>query len=550
MDGKTVLQIYQKMNADRGNIETLWAEVLRYCYTWERPSWNAYGGNETSAGKRRATPVCTYPALYAQRLASSLMNSAFPSNDYWFDFALNGVDMSLHSDLREWCRKARDVVHEKMRQGSNFYQEAGSMMHGLVTMGTAGFYTYWRGGSLHFRYVPIHKNFFIARNADGEIDMAAVLHELTAKEAIEAYGEKVVGKQVRDGLVNNLDSAQKYRYVQLIYPKKTFGEKYNLAKGDAPFGDVTVEQDTGTVVREGGQTHFPFAVPRFFVASDDLYGRSPAMSAMPLIKAMNATRKTMIDAALRAIKPAVFMNSLVGKRISIEAGAVNYIANFDPNSVWTYPSPTSFPVGKDLLNEFNEELKHAFMIDVFQAIDSQDRMTATEITERVRQKVEAISPIVSRIQREFSGKVIMHALVLLIENGELESPPPSAAGANLNVQYVSNLDAMLRQGIASKTMTWVAQAAQVAQILSQSQELDTVVNADKILENLADCNMLPAGYLRSEEERAAIRQAAAEAQEEMQDSQIAVNDSQSMLNNAKAQAIQNGGQSAYNGLHL
>lgn len=544
MDGKKVLEIFEKMRIDRGNMHFLWADAVRYCMPFEREGYDEFGPNETTQGKKRSNPVCSIPIIYANRLGSSLHNSAFPANSYWFSFGFYGSEGN--ELLATWCRKARDKVHFKIRSDTNFYQESHAMMLGLVILGTAGFYTYYKNGRLYFRYIPVHKNFYIARNSDGEIDMVAILHEYTAKEAIEEFGEDGVSERAKSSLYQGSDSTDKFQYVQLVYPKTPYGEKYDLLKGEKPYGDVIVDKETGKVVRVSGHRHFPFAVPRFKLASDDLYGRSPAMDAMNDIKSISVLRKNLMEATLRTIKPPLFINALIGAPISIASGALNRVPNFDPKSVWTYPTPTDYPVGKDQMLELQESLIKAFYIDVFQAIDQQKNMTATEVTERIRQKVESIAPIVSRLQREFSGRVVMQCLDLLIENGEIEPPPLSADMSSFQITYVSNLDAMLMQGIAAQTMNFVMQTASVANMAASFPDFNNILNTDNILRRLADCNMLPADFFRTEEETAALRESQQQAAMEAQAAQSEAQSSQAALNYAKADAVANG--MGYNGI--
>lgn len=537
MDGRKAIEIYERMVADADGMTGIWQECIRYCHPQDRPSYSAFGGDMRTTGWRRTLPVCSYPVVFAQRLASSIHSNAFPANDYWFDFAIVGSDGAVDEKGREWCRKARDITHQKIRQGTNFYQESHALINGLVCLGTAGFYTYYKDGGLHFRYIPVHKNFYISTNPDGEVDMAAVLHQWTAKEAIEEYGEGRVSDRIREAHRSGHDGTRTYPFVQLIYPKKLYGEKYSLARGGKPYGDVTVEYDTGKVVKVSQHGGFPFAVPRFEVYSDDTYGRSPAMAAMPEIKAINSLRKTLLDAGVRAIKPPLFMNGLLGN-VNLEAGAINRNANFDKNSVWTYPAPTDFPVGKDLMTEILESLKCAFYIDVFQAIEQGKYMTATEVTARTRNKVDNLAPIITRIQKEFSSKVVLRSLELLIENGDIEAPPVSASedeASYLKVAYVSSLDAMIQQGIAAKTMGFIGQIAQIAQAYQLMPTLDQTLNSDEIIKSLGDANMLPATFFRSPEEIEARRAAAAQQQQIIAQSQADMQNSQAIANLAKAQ---------------
>jgi hypothetical protein len=537
MTGKKVLDIYQRMASDADGMSGIWRECIRYCYPQDRPSYTAFGGDMKTNGWKRTLPVCSYPVVFAQRLASSIHSNAFPANDYWFDFAIVSSDGKVSEAGREWCRKARDITHQKIRQGTNFYQESHALMNGLVCLGTAGFYTYYKGGSLHFRYIPVHKNFYVSTNPDGEVNMVAILHQWTAKEAIEEYGEKRVSDKIREAFKTSQGTGQTYSFVQLIYPKKLYGEKYSLSKGDKPYGDVTVEMDTQNIVKTAQHGGFPFAVPRFEVYSDDTYGRCPAMAAMPEIKAVNSLRKTLLDAGVRAIKPPLFLNGLLGN-VNLEAGAVNRSANFDKNSVWTYPTPTDFPVGKELMADILEPLKSAFYIDVFQAIEQGKYMTATEVTARTRSKVDNLAPIITRIQKEFSSKVVLRSLELLIENGDIEPPPVSEGedeAAYLKVAYVSSLDAMVQQGIAAKTMGFVGQISQIAQAVQLMPTLTDTLNIDEIIKNLGDANMLPATFFRKPEEIEQRRSAMAQQQQIINQSQADLNNSQAIANLAKAQ---------------
>lgn len=549
MDGRQVVDFFEKMRVERGNMEGLWRECIRYCLPYDREFYDDTGITDTTPGKRRASPVCSLPVIYANRLASSLHNSLFPATDYWCAFGFAGVDMSRDENARRWAFYARDAWHEKIRQGTNFYQETHTMMLGLAVLGMGGFYTYYKNGGLHFRYIPINKNFYVARNSDGDIDMAAILHDYTAKEAVEEFGAENVSRECLDALYNGNDSIQRFAFIQLVYPKKTFGEPYDLNKGGKPIGDVVVEKDTARVVRVSGHLRFPFATPRFVMASDELYGRSPAMNTMSAIREANGLRKNILEATLRAIKPAIFINSLVNVPISIASGSVNRIQNFDPNSIWTFPQPTDFSVAKEEMASVNEDLKQGFFIDVFQALEQTSRMTATEVTERVRQKVESVSPIVSRLHWEFTRKVVMHSLMLLIENGDIE-PPPEYLGDwrnSLTIRHTSSLDMMLNQGVNAKTMNFVSQATMLAQLQAANPDVNNVLDTDAMLENLAENNMLPAKFFRTREEREAMRQQAAEAAQDAAESQNEAQSAQAALNYAKADAVQSG--RGYNGFN-
>lgn len=535
MNGKRVLDIYDKMVQERGSMPELWEEVIRYCFPQERRSYSAFGGDVRENGWRRANPVCSLPVILTQRLGSSIHSNAFPSNDYWFDFAVRGPAAS--DDMKRWCALAQETVHMKMRQGTNFYQESHALMVGLSALGTGGFYTYYKRGKLHFRYIPIHKNFYIASNADGEIDMVALLHQWTAKEAIEEYGRDRVGEEVRRAFDSDeASSSSTFDYIQLVYSKRTFGETYSVLKGDKPFGDITVEKDTGRVVRVSQHGRFPFATPRFFVYSDDLYGRSPAMNAIADIRALNALRKNTLDATVRVLKPPLFVNGLLGD-VSIDAGAVNTVSANPKEMIMTFPLPTDLNAAAKLNEDLTATLRSAFFIDVFEAIEQQKTMTATEVTERVNQKVESISPIVTRIQSEFSSKVVLQCLDLLIEHGDLEPPPASAEGTVIRVDYISRLDAMIQQGVAAKTMNFISQIMALGSTIAQLPQIADTLNTDEIIKSLADANTLPASFFKRPSEVAAARRLSAQRQQAIDQANLSAAAAKQEADAAKARQL-------------
>lgn len=542
MTGTKVLEIYEKMRQERNGMDDIWAEVIRYCFPQERVQYSAFGGDTKLAGWRRANPVCSYPVTFTQRLGSAIHANAFPANDYWFDLSVVDGEMKDDEEMRDWCRLARDVCHYKIRQGTNFYQESHAMMISLAALGTACFYTYYKRGMLCFRHIPIHKNVYIYSNSDGEIDTVALLHQWTAKEAIDEYGRDKVGESVRRMFDDNSSgSGETFSYVQLVYPKKTFGENYSERKGEKPYGDITVELDTGRVVKVGQHGSFPFAVPRFLVYSDDVYGRSPAMNAMPDIRAANALRKNVLDATVRAVKPPLFIDNALGD-VSIESGALNVVSGLTKDSIWTPPPLQNVEMGKETQQEVLESLKQAFFIDVFQAIEQQKYMTATEVTERVNQKVESISPIVTRIQSEFSSKVVKRCLELLVENGDIPEPPIRGGEKLMKIAYISRLDSMIQQGVAAKSMNFINQLNLLGQTAAAMPEMMDVLDTDKLIRALGDANMLPAHFFRKESEvqnmRMARQQQAAAMQQAQQNSlnaKSAADLSQAQLNAASAQ---------------
>ena len=65
-----------------------------------------------------------------------------------------------------------------------------------------------------------------------------------------------------------------------------------------------VHEESGALLRESGFREFPYVVPRYLKSSsNEIYGRSPAMNALPDVKMLNTMSKTTIKAAQKQIDP-------------------------------------------------------------------------------------------------------------------------------------------------------------------------------------------------------------------------------------------------------
>ena len=54
-----------------------------------------------------------------------------------------------------------------------------------------------------------------------------------------------------------------------------------------PFQSVYMEYETGHIISIGGFRELPDVVPRYLKASNEIYGRSPAMNSLPDVKVLN-----------------------------------------------------------------------------------------------------------------------------------------------------------------------------------------------------------------------------------------------------------------------
>ena len=90
--------------------------------------------------------------------------------------------------------------------------------------------------------------------------------------------------------------------VHIVRPRSIFNPK-KLDKQNMPFQSVYMEYETGHIISIGGFRELPYVVPRYLKASNEIYGRSPAMNSLPDVKVLNKMVEVSLKAAQKQVDP-------------------------------------------------------------------------------------------------------------------------------------------------------------------------------------------------------------------------------------------------------
>ncbi len=210
-----------------------------------------------------------------------LTNPATP----WFSLKFKQSDLIDEDAANEWLQDATDRMYEAFNR-SNFQQEIFELYHDLITFGTAAMFIEEDPDDV-VRFSTRHiGEIYISENNKGRIDTVFRKFKLAARSAIVQFGENNVSSKLL-GIANN-DPYEEVEILHVVYPR----DKYDPKKKDAanmPFASCYIEVDSKEQISESGFNEFPYVVPRYLKASFEIYGRSPAMTALPDVKMLNET---------------------------------------------------------------------------------------------------------------------------------------------------------------------------------------------------------------------------------------------------------------------
>ena len=151
------------------------------------------------------------------------------------------------------------------------------------------------------RFKTLHiSEIFITENDKGLVDSLTRRFHLKNKNISAMYPDAELPRAIIKDIENN--PYEDAIIIHSVYPNDTPMGYDNNKNMD--WVSCHVHEKTGTLLRESGFKEFPYVVPRYLKSSsNEIYGRSPAMNALPDTKMLNTMSKTTIRAAQKQIDP-------------------------------------------------------------------------------------------------------------------------------------------------------------------------------------------------------------------------------------------------------
>lgn len=515
-----ILRRQEWLEADRQPWVRHWEEIAelidpRYVNTFRSMnSWNVTQGQDNTQKQFDITPP-----LALERFASAMDWMLTPMNQKYQRIRCVEPALNKIPRVMRYLDETRDILFRyRYAPRANFASQIGEHWMGLGGFGTAAtFIDRLDGGGLRYKNIHLGEVFFL-ENHQGIIDTAHRKFRLTARQTLQKFGDKTpetIAKEAADSKT----SEKKYTFVHCVYPNADRDPTLRSYKG-MEFSSVYVCVELAAICQEGGYATFPYAISRYVTAPGETYGRSPAMKALPNIKSLNQMKRTVLKMGERAVDPVLLAHDdgTVGS-ISLRSGFVNYGAVTADGKKLVHPLDTAsnMPIGKELMDDERMGIKDIFLVTVFQLLEENPQMTATEVLERVKAKNALIAPLMGRQQSECLGPMTERELDLLQRDGLLPPMPPEMreAGGGIHLIYDSPLSRAMQAEEAAGFMRMLETAIQFSTATQDPSALDWL-NVDSAMPELADIQAVPARWVSTPDQVAQKRQGRQQAAETQQ----------------------------------
>ena len=430
---KAILRRFRALRERRTNWDDHWRDVANYCIPRKD---NIYDFKTQSKGEKKNLRVYDSSAIdYVEKLASALHSMLTNPSVQWFELTTGNPELDKNARVRSYLQELVRRIHQLLNN-SNFQSQIHELYLDLASFGT-GAMLIESDDDLIFNFTsrPIYQ-FHIEENFQSEVDVFFYEEEMTLRQAFQKYGEEKFDDDDKRNYLKDKDT--EITIVRAIMPNKERNLESKLAK-DKKYASFHMYEDKEVMLEESGFDEFPAVFPRWVKGSEEVYGRSPAMKALPDIKMINVMQKVTIRAAQKAVDPPLMVPDDGALNVNTRPGGLNSYRAGTDDRIFPLETGSNPGIGIEMMQDVRQRIEKAFFIDQLQLRDG-PQMTATEVNARIDQQLRLLGPMLGRLHFELLQPLIARIIGVMKEKRQLPTNvPEELEGVTPEVFFTSQI---------------------------------------------------------------------------------------------------------------
>ena len=508
-----VIRRQERLKSERSILDSHLQEIAERIW----PDRALFTTSTSPPGEKRTEKLFDATAALALTRFSAAMESMLtPRTSKWHKLRVSNEKLNEKPAIQRYLDEITNILFRiRYSPMANFASQANEAYMSIGAFGSGGIMIEEMiGHGIRYKSLDLARTFFCENN-HGIIDTVHRCFSYSARQAIQQFDSSQLPEKILTAADKHPD--QQFEFLHCVKPNE------EMKRGDRGYRGMKFASyyaciDSRTIVEEGGYRTLPYAMGRYITTPGEVYGRSPAMLVLPVVKMLNEIKKTIIRSAHLAVSPPLLLNDDGAlQAFDMRPEALNY-GGLDSNGnqlVRPLDMRGDHGLGLDLIEAEQRVINDAFLVTLFQILVDQPNMTATEAMLRAQEKGALLAPTMGRQQSEMLGPCIERELDILAYAGMLPPMPRELqeAGGDISIEYVSPLNRAQRaeEGVAiMRTFEAIAPLAQI------DPRVMRAFNPVMAARELADINGMPAKIKRSDEEIDAMEKAEAEQQQAAQ----------------------------------
>lgn len=510
-----------KLKLYKSNWESHWKELAKYFLPNKDNVW----GGSTPGEKKGSDIFDSVGRRNSERLASSLHGMLTNPSVQWFSFSTGNLEIDNNQENAKWMQDAAKIVNSILNN-SNFQSEIHEVYLDLCALHTS--HLRIEEDELEvvkFQSRPIYEC-SIAENYKGIIDTVHYEYKRTLDQLFDEFRDTLPESLEK---IRQQDPLKEFTIIHAIEPSDRLPEE--LRHKLLPFTSIHMIKEEHVILRISGFEENPCIISRFMKLSGEMFGRGPAMYALPDVKTCDKMMQIWLEGAQLAINPPLQLpDEGVVLPVRLTPGGVNYYRADSKDRIEPIITGANPGLGHQIIELLHSNIEKAFYIDQLHLVEN-DRMTATEVAQRRDESLRSFSPVLGRMMYELHGPLIMRTFGISFRRGLIPPMPEAISESKLEVKFVSQL-ARAQDSIDGDA------ALRAFQVIGSIAQIDP--NVVDLLDTDAHTRYIYKSYgaplhlLRKEKETKDIRAAKQQVQQQAQQAQLAKLDSEANKNNAQA----------------
>lgn len=532
---KRLKKMVDQAKEDRQIFHPVWDDVREYFIPFSRPSFSFSSSNFHDQSNKKInrkvfdSKGCTAAYEFAEMIYGLTLNPAVQ----WLGLRFFDEEINQNEEARAWAKKASQGLLDIFASAKYGFPNASfESIYQNVTIGTTAVLVEEKPDGPYFSCVPFNSLHLagVGDTASSDIRTLFTISDMSAREIQSKFPDVTLSEKMAKALEQEMQgkgTPQTFEVAHIVEPKRD-GDPAPIDK-EHEIASYYFAVDEGYILSSGGYSEMPIAAHRWSVVPGEVYGRSPSMVALPdVVSLQHFTKTDLISKQLNAMPPVMVPAGSVDGPVRIGPGAVVYYRG-DLNKPEPFMTGSNLVASERMIEKKIEAIDRIFKLDVLRLPDFQ-RATTVEVQAVIQQKLQAMSPILSRMYAEMLVPVIRRTLKIAIRKGMIEKPEFDT-GRGVKPEFVSQLALSQRAGKLGDVSQFLAVAGPIADRYPD-QVADTL-DADGMFRYIADLTDMPTDRVFVPREQAeAQRQARESAAAEMQAAMAA------------SEAVKNAGQGA------
>jgi len=465
-----------------------------------------------SKGEKRTEVLFDSTAITANNLLAASLHGTLTSPSLpWFTLKLRDEELMADRDVQLWLEDSGRRMYDTFNE-TNFNTEVHELYLDLTSIGTGALFVEeandgFEKGAIHFNTLHIAE-YFISENVNGKVDTLYRKYKLSARQAIQEFGEENVGEKIIEAAKNKPD--KQFNFIHAVEPTQDYERATGEKSTKLPFHSCHVCVEDKMIVRTGGYNEFPYLVPRWSKATGEIFGRSPSYNALPDIKTLNKAVEIGLKAWAKAIDPPLLVqdDGVIG-RVRMTPAGITVVRS--DGAIKPLQIGSNWQITDMKENQLRTAIRQAYYSDQLQ-LQEGPQMTATEVQVRYELMQRLLGPTLGRFQSEFLNPLIERIFGIMYRAGALLPEPELLKGQQMDIEYVGPLARSQRMEESVAIERLYGLAMNVVQV---DPAIMDNINHDEAIRLRGKLLGVPKTILRSRDEVMEMREQRAEQQAQM-----------------------------------